>query len=812
MNVISAIALHITESSDLIITNNQFIRNRIIYSGWHGDAISVIRFVNSSNIVFSGNIVEENVTPQNVVFIVDESNLSIGTINIEDNKIKYNKNRAGALVINNLSNTVAINIYNNQISYNSGINEVLGSYEQSAGLNIDGNNITVRDNVLSYNESHQGGGLFVVLRGEIAVEENKIFRNTAICGGGMYIMSKLEYDSSYNLVLSQQSNTIQKFESNVVFENVGNPGALYVASSKISYTLSPLNLNILQDSFYFLKNSFINNRCLIQDGEGVSAIQVSSGELALINCLTVDNEGHGLYLSGPLPNKPVVSINSVFWNNSSVFEIAAWATSSTDEKSYFYNSIITNLTDSIDLRRYNAVDVEEGDPMFVDRYFQDYHITNPYYGTVDAYGLVYDNYIGLYPYDFSARSVDGRILDADIWHYVSFPKLDRDADLDDPVLFSDIAMYFEHNGAKIYREGMVLSRFESTDPFINPPVFEWNPVLVDMLSSKDGFIIMPSQTVDLSLLEGKTLTPNQKIDLRGGQENWIGYFLNRTVTLFDAFSLDALDNIEYIKTKDGGIYAINDGFISSSKERTISFGDMAIIKPYHNMAFKWETGRDLSPAPFRAPILFEFTTLPKYSSIFIEVDPQDIPAEIAVYVNDVCKGASIYEGDVTEVLAYLDETDINQEIEIVYGYYTRAPKKLVSDFALINLSTRQLEYKPLIARNSDNYYHIKHSKKVMNSESITAPIIQLHQNYPNPFNPQTNISFYLSIDDSISLSIYNIRGQKVRDLYNGTIKSGMHSIVWNGKDKENRQVSSGVYFYKLNTTFGSVQKKMLLLK
>jgi photosystem II stability/assembly factor-like uncharacterized protein len=85
--------------------------------------------------------------------------------------------------------------------------------------------------------------------------------------------------------------------------------------------------------------------------------------------------------------------------------------------------------------------------------------------------------------------------------------------------------------------------------------------------------------------------------------------------------------------------------------------------------------------------------------------------------------------------------------------------------------------------------------------------------YPNPFNPSTTISFSIPTKSKIELTVYNIKGQKVRTLINNKIEKGNHSINWNGKDENNNSVSSGVYFYKLNVNnVPKVIKKSLLLK
>ncbi len=95
---------------------------------------------------------------------------------------------------------------------------------------------------------------------------------------------------------------------------------------------------------------------------------------------------------------------------------------------------------------------------------------------------------------------------------------------------------------------------------------------------------------------------------------------------------------------------------------------------------------------------------------------------------------------------------------------------------------------------------------------IPASVI-LHRNYPNPFNPTTLISFSIHEESNVELTIFNIKGQKVKTLINSNLDQGTHSVVWNGEDELNVPVSTGIYFYKLNVN-GKTEgtKKMLLLK
>tara|TARA_B100000900_G_scaffold399757_1_gene402661 strand:- start:377 stop:1210 length:834 start_codon:yes stop_codon:yes gene_type:complete len=97
-------------------------------------------------------------------------------------------------------------------------------------------------------------------------------------------------------------------------------------------------------------------------------------------------------------------------------------------------------------------------------------------------------------------------------------------------------------------------------------------------------------------------------------------------------------------------------------------------------------------------------------------------------------------------------------------------------------------------------------------DDILPQKVKLEQNYPNPFNPKTEISFTMSMQDRAILSIYNIRGQKVATIMDSHMKPGKHTLTWSGKDSMGREVSSGMYFYKLTVGKINYQKKLILLR
>ena len=83
----------------------------------------------------------------------------------------------------------------------------------------------------------------------------------------------------------------------------------------------------------------------------------------------------------------------------------------------------------------------------------------------------------------------------------------------------------------------------------------------------------------------------------------------------------------------------------------------------------------------------------------------------------------------------------------------------------------------------------------------------LEQNFPNPFNPSTKINFSLPVEGFVTLDVYNSIGQKVASLVNETKTAGNYTVNFDASD-----LTSGIYFYKINSGNFTETKKMILLK
>lgn len=162
--------------------------------------------------------------------------------------------------------------------------------------------------------------------------------------------------------------------------------------------------------------------------------------------------------------------------------------------------------------------------------------------------------------------------------------------------------------------------------------------------------------------------------------------------------------------------------------------------------------------------------------------------------------------DVIGYNVYRDETKINEELitELNFSDLELAPDNIYT-YYVTAVYTYNQESGP-----STNSVEIN----VVSADEITVPVpvTGLGRNYPNPFNPTTTINFSLATNDNVEIEVFNSRGQRVVTLIDDYLSKGNHRVVWNGRDSNNREVSSGVYFYRMKTSSWSSTQKMLLIK
>ena len=99
-----------------------------------------------------------------------------------------------------------------------------------------------------------------------------------------------------------------------------------------------------------------------------------------------------------------------------------------------------------------------------------------------------------------------------------------------------------------------------------------------------------------------------------------------------------------------------------------------------------------------------------------------------------------------------------------------------------------------------------------NQEASIVENFRLNQNFPNPFNGSTMISYTIQYQTPVILNIYDTNGKEVKTLVNQIQNSGTYYVPWNGSNKSNREVSSGIYIVQMQAGKFVDLRKVLLLK
>lgn len=115
--------------------------------------------------------------------------------------------------------------------------------------------------------------------------------------------------------------------------------------------------------------------------------------------------------------------------------------------------------------------------------------------------------------------------------------------------------------------------------------------------------------------------------------------------------------------------------------------------------------------------------------------------------------------------------------------------------------------KPLPAPRGNIQFLVSNTVGISQTGTTNPDKFQLYQNYPNPFNPLTKIKFDIPKNGLVTLKIFDISGREVLTVINAQMSAGSYSYEWNASN-----ISSGVYFYRLEASEYSDVKKMILIK
>lgn len=104
-------------------------------------------------------------------------------------------------------------------------------------------------------------------------------------------------------------------------------------------------------------------------------------------------------------------------------------------------------------------------------------------------------------------------------------------------------------------------------------------------------------------------------------------------------------------------------------------------------------------------------------------------------------------------------------------------------------------------------------QSIPDTATFVPEVFALHQNFPNPFNLATMLQFDLPIDSKVTVEIFNILGQRVRQLLDDSdLPAGKHNVRWDGRDHADRRLASGVYVVRMHAAEFVSDRKVMLLK
>ena len=776
----------------------------LIHAGtYHSDANSVVSIVapstNAAEFTLKGD------SPNSVIIDGEEERKCIAI---------------AGYISGQMTQQITVNLENLTFEYGSGTN--------GAGISGTGyNTINVINCIIENNSATgYGGGIYSTNGGictinELSIEESEISQNSAISGGGIY------YNNTRTGVfnLTSYSNTV--FEDNTATSGKG--GAIYTWRNILDYSgLSFINNSVTGTGTegkggaiygYCLGNTNHTNEltgCLFTDNSattngGAIYLEDSGGDIEITaNTLyenTSTNGTGGIYFDSETDQYLDV-LNSIIYDNDGQDQIN---NTGNGDVNISYSCIENGTTTNGNITSIPKVDVNND--CALNYYSPCIDTGSPSSTYNDTDGSRAD--MGWKSYEQDVYTWQYGILERSyLWK--SFPKLpfalpeDENAgqniDVDEaweswqPIPEGLFVWYLEEGTNNEFEIGDYIQG-------------EWDWTNNESINSLCGYKLKRDNGGGcLMFSRGLKCLDNTVMTLAEGGTGWIGYFLEDSQLVLDAFPSAVINDAILIKTMDWSISRTNTDSPWLGKPATcyINYADCVIITTVDDgHEFRWETPLR-STEPQLRPVAenFTFNDDIDYIPIYAEFDANDIPDEVAVYVNDICCGAQVVEDTISQICAYILEEEQGQEIEFAFWYEGRNSVERCKSYLVYNLETDLYESQSLITGMPGIHYEV--SFKAHNDDIV--PIEYNLNCYPNPFNPELTIAFNLEETQEVKLNVFNIRGQKVKSLVNEIFRPNSYNIIWNGENSSGSKVSSGVYYIRLQVGVEIVNRKVILMK
>lgn len=407
------------------------------------------------------------------------------------------------------------------------------------------------------------------------------------------------------------------------------------------------------------------------------------------------------------------------------------------------------------------------------------------------------------------------------WRWMSFPALDTLTSV-----YNGIDLEYDGDMAEYLLADIldvdILNHVEWKPPLNNDPPREfiryinneWSHLDHTFTSSQGYKIWMVGQEPVSLPVSGFLEDIETSIPLWANQDNWVGYFLEKSRKPLEAFSPYVLEHLTSITAQHWYMIKDNGVWTSNSTDGRFDYGGMYILTADTSLIFKWQPPSEtLNSFTFTPTDNFQFEELADYTPVIIDtVENGETVEEIGIFVNDECIGAE----KVTEYPVHLRAYKGNRSLENMSFEVVRqegSGKLREGEEAVLIKESAKIHYVDVVeADNHRPVYRVSLKANEIRSIATLPVSYRLGNNYPNPFNPVTTIAYDIPEDGWVNLRVYDITGRQVDELVNTRIKAGFHSVKWDATE-----FSSGLYFVSIHARgnnggkdFTSTKKMMMI--
>jgi hypothetical protein len=749
-----------------------------------GDTVSVaagtyeeqVQF-NSKNISLIGQDSSNTIIKWNGGIAVSlENGLTSHTPHIKNFTIKDGySDTAGGILISNYGSPVLENlrIVNNTVIYNPDGNNDAGIGD-GGGINIYNSSPTILNSYIAYNTAEKMGGGINVQNSTVTIKNTIIANNTANQGGGIYARQTPVYFSGTVSLLNNHAST----EGGGISFDGAAPNQLLTNLVVAGNTAGNRGAGIvIHNSSFSIKNStIVNNKA----NGNAGGLFVSHGTV-----LDVDN--------------------SIFWNNSPQ---QIWVDDNTGNNSNtlsFSYSDVQGGESGIPTNGKGTITWGTGNidksPLFVDSVAHNFNLKNWSHligagrdgNDIGAFENQYDSPQNAPPVLTALSDVS---VNEDELITITLEAINADSADNDAITYSSVS---DTNAVTV----SVLSATLTLTPNAN-----WHGVANIKAYASDG-TSKDSTTFKL------TVTPVN--DIAAVDDITIDEDKSTEVTLTTTFN----GTSTFTAVSDSN--SVTTSITSSTLTLTpnANWNGEAQITAYTSMddgSAKDSTSFKLTVTPVQdAPTAFDWVSS--------TLDTINITQSNLADTYTLRWGASTdaADGDSINYLIYakigLYPTEEVEEItdttfqliyeEILENVFEGRPV----NGATVSLNVKATDGVDTVDVTGDNRVIYVNRYEYLSTEGEGVPVeFALHENYPNPFNPTTTLRFDLPEVSNLTLTIYNMLGQKVRTFNYQNTSAGYHSVTWDATNDYGDPVGAGVYLYQLQTKDFVKTRKMVLLK